>query len=246
MRRVRPQIPSRNSRVFPFISLDLMATDPRYIPGPDYADFVVPILVGARVSPGHYKLARYAGVGFFLRSDGLLVTCKHVLEQAGEDESLFAQHTISLAKAELLNIRKHPRYDFGLAFAKTTPPPRPLELYVDDRYLGANVSAFGFVTNGRNGEDIALTARLFKGNVVRQGKKDTIQPPGAKSLLELSFPAHSGFSGAPVLLEPPGVIGGMLFGNLESAIESYSHSTVVSPTERIEERVQRIGPRQLP
>ena len=78
----------------------------------------------------------------------------------------------------------------------------------------------GFVKRGLHWDKLTVDIRYLKGYVTRVGPNDFGFPTGP-TLLEVSFPALPGFSGAPLFTDKNHLVG-MFYGNLESTIEAYS------------------------
>jgi len=63
---------------------------------------------------------------------------------------------------------------------------------------------------------------------------------GARSTMEISFAAHSGFSGAPLFCPETGLLVGMLVANSESRIEIHSMVEVNDNGKEYKETANRI------
>lgn len=203
----------------------------------NFGEHLVPIMVGVQKGPS-IELSRYAGVGFYVKVNGLIATCKHIVQSVGDGEWLIAQNLITGVKSIIHNIRVHPRYDFAIAAIDhigSTPVPT---FYTGEQLLGLDVQALGFTANGKVGKDLNVGARMFKGSIVSHGTAGG--EPGASSRVEVSFPSHKGFSGAPVMVGAQPIIAGMLFGNSESTIELYSYSEIDDSGTHIREKIHRV------
>ncbi len=77
--------------------------------------------------------------------------------------------------------------------------------------MGLNVRTLGLTNVGKEGVNVKVDPRLFKGNVVHYSVEPVIPKP--KSTVELSFPFLKGFSRSPLLNELNGDLLGMIFFN---------------------------------
>lgn len=205
----------------------------------NFGEYLVPLSVAKRTSSTNVTLDRYAGIGFFIDANGLFITCKHVTDSVSAEEVLVAT-CLTTGKAGLVHgLKTHPKYDFAAAFFRDHPAPKVFPLQTNGLTIGLDVQAFGFATEGRQGSDVRIVPRLFKGHVVRLS--DTSSAPGSRSTVELSFPSFKGFSGAPITtVSSVPRLAGMLFSNLESSIEVYSYSEVKTSSWIESERIHRL------
>ena len=60
-----------------------------------------------------------------------------------------------------------------------------------------------------------------------------------RTVCELSFPALTGFSGAPVFWGDKSVLIGMLYGNRETQLEVFSQSQVEKTLKTVKEKIFR-------
>lgn len=199
-----------------------------------YANYLMPLAI-ADLSSG--QLVRYAGVSFFLRDDGLLATCKHIIESCAAHETLFAMDLATGGFLPLANIKVHQRYDFAIAEIHLGRPHSYFPFHSGEVALGTDVQALGFINGGRKEKDVIIEPRLFKGYIARSSPTPST---AARSTLELSFPSLKGFSGAPVTCAPNDELIGMLFSNHESTIELFQHSEVAENQQTFRESIHRI------
>ena len=205
----------------------------------NFGEYVLPLSVGKRVSELEIKLLRFAGASYFLRANGLIATCGHIVDELAADEVLVAQDLVSGGKGEVAVVRRHPKYDFAVCYFHNRGSPKVLEHYPDSTLLGLDIQAFGFTADGASGRDLKILPRLFKGSIVGHGHRSTVA--GARSTLELSFPALKGFSGAPLFTSDNGPqLAGMIYGNHESTIEQYAYTEIVDSDRVLTERVHKI------
>jgi hypothetical protein len=96
----------------------------------------------------------------------------------------------------------------------------------------------GLVKRGIHEGLLTVDFRYLKGYVTRVGPNDFALPTG-HTILEVSFPSLPGFSGAPLFTDTNHLLG-MLYGNLESAIEVFSTKEVSDAGEQYRETVHRV------
>jgi hypothetical protein len=216
--------------------------------GPSTSWIVQPLLAATRTGENHANAERYVGNSFlFSRTpDGKetwLATCAHVVGDLGivsdeTDEVVCFQNLVHDRVAEVSEIRKHPEHDFALL---RVPMSAPIPgFHLEEVWPGLDVRCTGFYPTGRGGLDCGT--RLLKGYVTRVGKNREGLPTG-DLVYELSFPALTGFSGSPVFTLGPGgglLVMGMIYFNLESSVEVFSHTQVEEGGSRFEERTKRI------
>ena len=203
----------------------------------NFGRYLLPLLVVRLNQHGAASLLRYAGVAFYLQSDGLLATCKHIIESIGPGETLVAKNLQTGAMEMLLDIRVHAKADFALCRTMAPTPHDYFRHLLTPVQLGAGVQALGFTAAGAEGKNLVVDARLFKGYVSRLSQNAS--RPDAISTLELSFPSLRGFSGAPVIGAQEQLIG-MLFSNHESTIELFKYEEVDDEKSRYRESVHRV------
>ncbi len=205
----------------------------------NFGDYVLPLCIGRLVSESRVELLRFAGAAYFLRPNGLIATCGHVVDALAAGEVLVGQDLVTGTKGQVSVVRRHPKYDFAVCYFHNRGSPKILKHYYDSVPLGLDVQAFGFTSDGASGKDLKIIPRLFKGSVV--GHSSEPSQAGARSKLELSFPALKGFSGAPLFSTEGGLqLAGMIYGNHESTIEQYAYTEVRSDSEHMTERVHKL------
>lgn len=197
----------------------------------NFAEYIIPLSAGRGFSPNGIALSRYAGVAFFLREDGLIATCAHIVDGLTADEILVGQDLISGARGKILNIRKHPTYDFAVGYFHEHKSFKVLPLREEATMLGLDVQAFGFTADGVAGDNLKIIPRLFKGSVVGHGQDPCTS--GARSTVEISFPSHKGFSGAPLFAVDTEVrVAGMLFQTSNQRSSSTRIQSLLSQEKR--------------
>lgn len=182
----------------------------------EFNEYLIPLVIGKPVGNG-FHADRYAGIGFFIGKD-LIATCKHVVEMVNEGEMLVGLDRVVDSSFEVIDIRCHPIYDFAIGTFPLGKHHKKFTLTPQKHFLGADVQAFGYTADCKDGDTVRIDARLFKGHIVRTSA--TPIRPDARSILEVSFASHKGFSGAP-LVGVENALVGMLFTNLDSYVEHY-------------------------
>lgn len=178
---------------------------------------IVPIL--AQPSSGSVFL----GTGFFIDNDGTLLTARHVLTDYGlerREEFQIAMlrrgRETTVERFQLNGIEVSGRFDIALATAVGVQDVIPLDLASKD--AGTNVAVLTEEYSGTTPTETGLNILPYtrKGNIICQ--RDEFLRPGwsePASVLELSYPALKGSSGAPVLVEQTGEVVGMILDNVE-------------------------------
>lgn len=207
----------------------------------DFNEYLVPLLIAKVASgPPHvvYVVDRYAGVSFFVDDNARVVTCKHIVQMCQPGEILMGFDLVKNVIKPLSDIKCHKTFDFATAIFQHKPNYKRFTLTAETFYTGVDVHAMGFTSNGKRDGDVHVDPRLFKGHIVRSG--DLPVKGDARSTLEISFPSHKGFSGAPLIRTGSDHIVGMLFSNLESSIEIHSFLDVEKNGDRYKEGMFRI------
>lgn len=203
----------------------------------NFGRYLLPLLVVKLNQHGAGSLLRYAGVAFYLQSDSLLATCKHIIESVAPGETLVAKNLQTGDIEILYEIKTHPKADFALCRTMSPAPHDYFRHLLTPVQLGTDIQALGFTAAGAEGKNLMVDARLLKGYVSRLS--ETATRPDARSTLELSFPSLRGFSGAPVIDAKNQLIG-MLFSNHESTIELFKYEEVDDEKSRYRESVHRV------
>jgi hypothetical protein len=210
-------------------------------PSMDFNDYLLPLVIAkttVQLPNITYTIDRYAGVAFFIDDHATVVTCAHVVDMVQKDETLLGMDPVTGSFAPVLNVRRHSKYDFAVGVFPSKPGYKCFR--IADRAIGpgTDVAAFGFTSNGRQGQDVKVDARIFKGHVVRYASEPA--KSDARSTLELSFPSHKGFSGSALVDANTRDLVGMMFSNLESTIELHSFTDIDEDGSRYKESMHRI------
>ncbi len=200
-------------------------------------DVIVPLIAIPKMDDGKF---RFLGTGFYFDQSGHLLTCRHVVDGASENDRFCAYQIGKKRELELDIIRKSSKYD--LALCKSEPPglekPWP---FIDKPFIniGSNVEVYRYTYEPLGQNELPFRQRFMKGHVT--GISRDLSYPDS---FELNFPILFGMSGSPVIYHSPiegenkkvtGIVG-CAYGSRESEIV---HHTVVS-TEQYEEKVSRI------
>jgi Trypsin-like peptidase domain len=183
---------------------------------------------------------RYLGVSYHFNDQGDIATCSHVVKSLKEGESLVAVEMYDKCLAyRVEDTRCHSKYDFAVGHVRRDNY-KALPLHgKKEIFIGADVMAFGFTTDGKVDNRNVCTPRLFKGHIVRTHY--TPLRNDARSTCEISFPSHNGFSGTPLLFNKPETsLAGMLFGNLESTITLHKISDVDESGSKYSEEIHKV------
>ena len=196
-------------------------------------------LLAVDLSPqGTASLKRYAGVAFYLQADGLLATCKHIIQSLEPGETLVAKNLLTGDTERLIDTRCHPTADFALC-RTLSPTTHDYFRHLDiEPALGTDVQALGFTAAGAEGRNLVVESRLFKGYISMSGKHPA--RPDARSTLAVSFPSLRVFRVAPVICGSGSALVGMLYSNLESTIELFKYEEVKDGAHRFSESVHRV------
>ena len=116
---------------------------------------------------------------------------------------------------------------------------KPVNEEITPVIMGTDVTSFGYYNDGKDGKNLALRYRFYKGYISFLGNKPDAQLR-SKSWCEVSFPSLSGFSGTPVFLSGTDGLVGMLYGGKESDIEVFSYSEVNEGEKIFSEKIYRI------
>lgn len=183
---------------------------------------------------------RYVGVAYHFNDRGDIATCAHVVNSLLEGEALVAVeiHGDSLMYP-VRGIECHKKYDFAVGNVqrenyKAIPISDEPEIFI-----GSDVMSFGFTTDGLVEERLLTVPRLLKGHVVRTHPMPMLA--AAKSTCEVSFPAHSGFSGTPLIYDRKATcLAGMLYGNFESTIMLHKCTQVDDSGNKFSEEIHKV------
>lgn len=171
---------------------------------------------------------RFLGTGFFVRLDGVFLTAGHVLRDLDlEDDEYLAVVPLQIAGDHVKvfpmrvdSYRNSPDHDIAIGQAAVPEPVHPLELARETPRFNEDVVTCEYsgtipnvcLADGKTAMELVPSIR--KGHVVRYYRSDWPEQTPA-SVLDLSFPALKGASGAPVISEWDASVVGMVVANVE-------------------------------
>ncbi len=204
-------------------------------------DYILPLAVGNKINENTIdELHRYAGMAFYISSEGLIATCAHIVESLKGKEILVAKDFNVNKFFEVKEIRCHNKMDFAIGRIDVNNNRffQPINVNLTPLIMGMNVQTFGYVTYGKKGVDLSLKYRYFRGYISFMGDKPDPKLK-IRTLCELSFPALSGYSGAPLILDNSKRLVGMIIGNMQSSIEEFSFTEIEESGREYSEKVYR-------
>lgn len=200
-------------------------------------------IIAVRVKGGDPPLLvdRFIGSGFWINSHGAFLTCRHVFESLEDGQSPAIGDVFGERRGNYIPVLRHQIHrdlDFGMGF---TPVKRTrfLPPFTGGMLLpGQAVSAFGFTDGGRDEvkKTLGLDVRYLKGHITRTSTEQ--QNSQSPQIVEVSFGSPSGFSGTPLIANETVV--GMLYGNVETKLQSYSLLEVQDGQKEFKETAYRI------
>ncbi|GAC19007.1 S1 family peptidase [Paraglaciecola arctica] len=190
--------------------------------------------------PNDPRQLRYLGVSYHVNDQGVIATCKHVVEAVQDGETLVGMEIYGDCLTYKINdLRCHPKYDFAIGFVERKNYRTVVFHGKKEIFIGDNILAYGFTNEGIVNGVLTTAPRLFKGHIVRT--HHTAIVPDTRSTCEISFPALKGFSGTPLLFDKAkSSMAGMLFSNLESTIELHSFSEIEENGEQFSEKIHKV------
>jgi hypothetical protein len=174
------------------------------------SDFVVPI-VGVKDGD---SCGPFLGTGVFVCPDAYLITCEHVLSQWKGRYGIVVERESQLFPVEVL-VRSD-ELDLAVLNTKVYRPPHLLPLE-ENREITLNqmVMCFEYGTTVVAGNHIHFAPANRLGNVTRFRNIPERYGKAGDQMLELSFPALKGASGAPVMnWSPPFKLWGIVTANV--------------------------------
>ncbi|KAB7664143.1 S1 family peptidase [Plesiomonas shigelloides] len=207
----------------------------------NYGDYQLPLLIAKKTIRDnniHLKIDRYAGVAFFVGSNGLIATCRHIVQMVQEGEVLVGKSLNTGNIQPIYDIRVHDKYDFALGAFMGQRDYEVFPMDGEDCLPGHDVRAFGFNNLGKVESNVQVYARMLKGYVV--STHVTSDHPEAKTTTEVSFPSLKGFSGSPLVSTETGKLAGMMFSNHESSIEVHSFMDIEDNGDKFKESIYRM------
>lgn len=206
-------------------------------------DFVVPVL-GLRDD----RAARpeFLGTAFFVRQRArvALVTCDHVLENWRAAYGIALETGRRVLDAHVL-MRDRDR-DLALLEVPEYTPSHALPLLSTDAIkLNQLVTCFEYGPTVTAGDQLEFEPASRVGNVTRARNLSRFGKAGER-MLELSFPALRGASGAPVMMQnPPFTLLGIVKANVSYELLPVQVEKIVDEQGRVEEETKFFLPQAL-
>ncbi len=189
---------------------------------------------------------RLLGTASFVVEGDLLLTADHVIgEWRGEIGICLQTTPVTVHKAT--TILRDNQHDIALLRVTGYKAPRPLSVPTDIPYhLNQFVAAFEFGSSVQTSERLHLSPATRIGNITRILDLQDRFGPGGESMLELSFPALKGASGAPVITNDGRfAILGMLVANVGYHLLPVQVETVLDQRNEILEEIKYLLPQAL-
>ncbi len=188
--------------------------------------YVVPILAVHRDKP---DLFRFLGTGFFVGTEGHLVTCSHVVQQVTPEESL---HCLQIGRRRWIPLSVfRVLSDLDLALCTgAAPETQEVMPLISEPFVqpGADINTLGYLHEPKGPDRLSFYMRVMRGYIT--SIPESSEYPDS---YELSFPVLFGCSGAPLLsrfdiegenASKLGIVG-CVYGSRESRIVRYSEIT---------------------
>ena len=205
------------------------------------SDFVVPV-VRLHEDGG---CGPFLGTGVFVGEEAILVTCDHVLTGQEGDYGIVTVAEEQLIRANV--IRREPNTDLALLAVPDYSPPHTVPMAEDeDMILNDIVICFEYGTTITAGTHINFSPANRLGNVTRFRDLLSLYGDAGDQMLELSFPALQGASGAPILgWRPPFKLWGIVKANVSNELLPAQVETVVDETGQLDEETRFYLPQAL-
>jgi trypsin-like peptidase len=173
------------------------------------------------------------GTGFFVRDDGLVMSCAHVLGvHPAPGEMIAVIPAPGKILYFVLDVIVSPRFDIAVGRLYVRPPGISI-LAIAERDMPINVDVLTVEFSGTTSSQAIPYYR--KGHVITRYVSDFGNLLKGATVLDLSFPALKGASGAPVLVEREGVVIGMVVSNVERHLLPAHLERLESPDGSVEE-----------
>ena len=187
----------------------------------------------------------FLGTGFFVGEPPVLVTCEHVLS-SWNGQYGFSAHEDQPGLYSATPIRRDPNVDIAILEATDYSPPKTLLLEEESPTLNNLVNCFEYGTTLVAGSNISFSPANRLGNITRILDLTDQFGPAGSHMLELSFPALKGASGAPILTwRPPFKVCGILKANVARELLPAHIEEVYDESGNIEASTQFLLPQAL-
>ncbi len=205
------------------------------------SDFVVPVL-GVHEDGGN---GPFLGSGVFVGEKAILVTCHHVLDGWEGEYGVVIEAEDRLVRAEV--ITREPSTDLALLEVSDYCPVHTLTTEQDANItLNDIVACFHYGTTIVAGQIIHFSPANRLGNVTRFRNLPDLYGEAGNQMLELSFAALKGASGAPVMgWRPPFKLWGIIKANVGTELLPAQIETVVDEAGQLDEQTKFYLPQAL-
>ena len=204
-------------------------------------DFIVP-LGGVHEDGG---CGPFLGTGVFVGKKAILVTCDHVLVEWEGQYGIAIEAEEQLLQANV--IIREPNTDLALLEVSDFCPPHTLPIEDDENLtLDDLVICFEYGTTVTAGQLIKFSPGNRLGNVTRFRDLRDLYGEAGNEMLELSFPALMGASGAPVMnWRPPFKLWGIVKANVSNELLPAQIERVVDEVGQLQEETKFYLPEAL-
>lgn len=210
------------------------------------SDFVVPVMDLDVVNLGKDGGREpFLGTGVFVHPTGMLVTCDHVLGQRNGNYGIIVEKPNRPFPVEV--VLREPGSDLALLRTSGYQPPHTVPLEQDSEIaLNKLIMCFEYGTTITAGNKIHFAPANRLGNVTRFQNLQHLYGEAGDYMLELSFPALKGASGAPVLSwNPPFRLWGIVKANIGHELMPAQVEKVVDEKGELSEETKFYLPQAL-
>ena len=185
---------------------------------------------------GNNNIHGFLGTAAFVGARNRLLTAEHVVRGWNREFGIVASLDISTVHHAVL-LKVDQGRDLALLETTALEAKRALELARSDRVnSNSQVVCFEYGTTQVSGTSITLNPATRLGNVTRDLDLTELYGPAGRRMLELSFPALKGASGAPVLSNGTFELWGVIKANvsyelLPAQVESVHDQSGTVPEE---------------
>ena len=187
----------------------------------------------------------FLGSGVFVGEVPFLVTCDHVLNDLDKEYGVAIESEKRLATATVLT--RDAGIDLAILNIDDYNPPHSLPFEEDENIILNNiVMCFEYGTTVTAGNNIDFSPANRLGNVTRFRNLTDLYGKAGDYMLELSFPALKGASGAPIMSwTPPFKLWGIVKANLSTELMPAQVETIHDEKGNIEEETKYYLPQAL-
>jgi len=188
-------------------------------------------------------LETFLGTGFFLESQKQIVTANHVISVTDSDIGIFLIPDIT----RILKVKVR-RASEALDLAILEVPEvnadiTPLKLTLDYEYkFNEHIVSVDYGTTEATGKVVTFNPATRLGNITRRLDLSEMFDDAGKDMLEISFPALQGSSGAPILSNKNHEVLGMIVRNVQYNLIPTQIETVVNENNVVKEETKYLMP----